>query len=590
MKDIAPILVLFCVLIATPAIAIQNNTTTKLQSLIAEDAKPKLLSGGFKFTEGPAADSYGNIYFTDIGNNRIHYWNAITEKLSTIRENSGGADGMFVDRNGTLWICELKNKQLSNLTKNGDYKVILDSFQGKEFTGVNDLWIDSYGGIYFSDSYGGNQLKENNHRVFYYTPDGILKLVADNFYKSNGLQGTSNGKWLYVSDYIDNKVYRYELLEPGVVGKRTVFAEYRCDGMTLDEKGNLYISTGNSGHGVVVFSAKGEELGKISLPENPANICFGGADYKTLYITATHGFYSLDMKVSGNNNSSPQKKIFNDEGGLSVLLKKDALPQQLATGFKIAQGPATDPYGDVYFSDIFHNRILKWNFNNNALTLVKEQLKGPDGLFFEHDGSLLVCELTGKRFARLKPDNSYEIIATTFNNIPLTGANDVFVDKQGGIYFSDSYPGGNIREPEYCVYYIAPGGNKLKQIINDHYKTKGIHISADGDWIYIVDYGEQKVYRYKLLKPGVLGDKELFIDERCGGLTVDEQGNIYISTVNSHKGILVFNANGKKLGKIMFPEDTTNVTFGGKNRDKLIVTTFRSIYALDMNIKGMNYR
>jgi gluconolactonase len=298
------------------------------------------------------------------------------------------------------------------------------------------------------------------------------------------------------------------------------------------------------------------------------------------------------MNVKGNFYNSPQKPIVTDEGGLADLLSHNALPIRLATGFKIAQGPAAAKNGDVYFSDIFHDKIFKWSFGDEQLSLFRNQPGGPDGLYFEKDGSLLVCELTGKRFARLSTNGQYEIIAEEFEGTSLTGANDVYVDNQGGIYFSDSFPGSVLRGPKFCVYYIAPGQNSLKKIIDDHYKTKGIHISEDGKWIYIADFGGRKVYRYELKSPGVLGKKELFIDTRCGGLTVDEYGNVYISTVGDHGGVLVFDLDGKKLGKIMFPENTTNVTFAGPNRDKLLITTFKSIYSLDMNVKGLgnNYK
>ena len=102
-----------------------------------------------------------------------------------------------------------------------------------------------------------------------------------------------------------------------------------------------------------------------------------------------------------------------------------------------------------------------------------------------------------------------------------------------------------------------------------------MHISKDGKWLYLADFGGRKVYRYELLAPGVLGKKELFIDTRCGGLTLDEKGNVYISTVDDYLGVLIYNQNGKKIGQIKFPEGTSNVTFAGPNRDKLIVTTFQ---------------
>ncbi len=557
-----------------------------LDALVASGSRPERVATGFGFSEGPAADAAGNVYFSDIGKNRIHFWDVKTQSLSTIREDSGGADGLYVNREGALLICELKARRLSKLGADGKYDVLVDSYEDRPLTGANDLWVDSYGGIYFSDSYGGSQRRGKNHRVFYLDPKGQLQLVADDFYKSNGLQGTPDGKWLYIADYIENKVYRCELLAPGVLGERTVFAEYRCDGMTLDAQGNLYLCTGNAGQGIVVMNPSGVELGKIRFPRNPANVCFAGPEFKTLFVTAQDGLFHLKMQVEGSRSTSPEKPILIDEGGLSRLVVAGAEPRPLASGFRIAQGPACDAQGNVVFSDIYHHRILKWDFVEAGLSVVREQPGGPDGLFVEADGSVLVCELTGRRFARLHPDGKYQIIAESFAGTPLTGPNDVYVDRDGGIYFSDSYPGSQIREPIHCVYYIAPGGSELKRIVKDHFKTKGIHESPDRQWLYIADYGGRKVYRYRLLSPGVLGDKELFVDTRCGGLTVDERGNVYLSTVDDRQGVLVFNASGERIGQIGFPEPTTNAVFAGPDRDQLVVTTFKSLYSLPMKVKG----
>ena len=231
---------------------------------------------------------------------------------------------------------------------------------------------------------------------------------------------------------------------------------------------------------------------------------------------------------------------------------------------------------------------MKWDFAAAALSLVREQPGGPDGLFYEADGSLLVCELKGRRFARLRNDGEYEIIAKQFDGSQLTGPNDVYVDDAGGIYFSDSYPGNKITDPpSHCVYYIAPGETKLHRIIDNHYKTKGIHLSPDGKWIYLADYGGRKVYRHRLLAPGKLGPRELFVATRCGGLTIDQHGNLYLSTVDDRKGVLVYAPDGERIGQIPFPDGTTNAVFAGAERDQLIVTTFKSIYALPMSVKGM---
>jgi gluconolactonase len=99
---------------------------------------------------------------------------------------------------------------------------------------------------------------------------------------------------------------------------------------------------------------------------------------------------------------------------------------------------------------------------------------------------------------------------------------------------------------------------------------------------------DERFTRYELLAPGVLGKKELFIDTRCGGLTVDELGNVYITTVDDYLGMLVYDSDGNRLGQVMFPEGATNATFGGPENKTLIITTLRSIYSLEMNVRGLH--
>ena len=253
----------------------------------------------------------------------------------------------------------MKNRRLSKIDRDGKYAIVHDSFDGEPFTGPNDLWFDGQGGLYFTDSYAGHELRGKETRLFYRSPGGDLSLLADDFYKSNGLHGSPDGRWLYVADYLDDKIYRYLVRQPGQLSERTLFAEVRCDGMAVDELGNLFLCTGNYGQGVVVVSPDGETLGAIELPENAHNICFGGPDFRTLFISATSGFYALDMNVRAAVNGSPLQPV-KDVAGLSTLVQPGAALRQLATGFHIAQGPAALPNGDFYFADIFNQRIYQW--------------------------------------------------------------------------------------------------------------------------------------------------------------------------------------------------------------------------------------
>jgi gluconolactonase len=266
-------------------------------SLIAPGAKVEKLAGGFKFTEGPAVDAEGNIYFTDIPNNRIHIW-SLEGKLSTFREKSGGANGLFFDSKGNLIACEGNSRRLTSISPKGRVTVLAEKYNDKRLNSPNDLWVDPEGGIYFSDPrYGSKEgLEQDGFHVYYVPPDRKqLTRVTDDLKMPNGVLGTRDGKLLYVADPGDGKTYVYAIEGPGKLGEKQVFAEQGSDGMTLDEQGNLYLT----GKGVNVYNKEGKHVETIAVPEGPANVCFGGKDRQTLFITARTSLYAVTMRVRG---------------------------------------------------------------------------------------------------------------------------------------------------------------------------------------------------------------------------------------------------------------------------------------------------
>jgi len=271
--------------------------TTAGAELVASGVGVEKLAGGFAFTEGPACDAEGNIYFTDIPNGRIHKW-SVEGELSTFRENSGGANGLYFDHQGNLLACEGGNRRVTCISPGGEVTVLADSYGGKKLNSPNDLWVDPKGGVYFTDPRYGNEegLEQDGFHVYYLAPDHKrLARVLDNLVKPNGVVGTADGKLLYVADAGDGKTYVYRIQEDGSLADRKLITPVGSDGMTLDEKGNFYLARGM----VHIFSPEGEKLGTIEVPEAPSNVCFGGKDGRTLFITARKGLYSIRMKVRG---------------------------------------------------------------------------------------------------------------------------------------------------------------------------------------------------------------------------------------------------------------------------------------------------
>ena len=265
--------------------------------LLAPGAKVEKLADGFAFTEGPASDAKGNVYFSDVRNSRIHKW-SLDGKLTTARENTGLANGLYFDRQGNLLACEGGNRRLTSISPDGKVTVLADAYQGKKLNSPNDLWIDPRGGVYFTDPrYGSQDGMEQDGFYVYYLPPGGKKLVRvlDDLVKPNGVIGTADGKLLYVADAGDNKTYVYKIQADGSLSDRKLIAPVGSDGMTLDERGNLYLTRGT----VQVYDPQGKKIATIEVPEGPANVCFGGADRHTLFITARKGFYSVRMNVRG---------------------------------------------------------------------------------------------------------------------------------------------------------------------------------------------------------------------------------------------------------------------------------------------------
>lgn len=291
----ALLLVTFC-MFSTHACA-----KPKVKSLIAKGAKPEKLAGDFNFTEGPACDRDGNVFFTDQPNNRILKWS--TDNTLSVFGNFGRANGLYFDKKGNLISCSDEKNELWSIDPAGKVTILIKDFQGKKLNGPNDLWIAPNGGIYLTDPFykrpwWDHQTTEQDGEHVYYLAPGATELirVATDLERPNGIIGTPNGKFLYVADIKANKTWRYSVNADGTLSGKKLFAELGSDGMTIDTKGNIYLT----GKGVTVYNAAGELIEKIPVDENwTANVCFGGKNRDMLFITASKSLYGLKMNVKG---------------------------------------------------------------------------------------------------------------------------------------------------------------------------------------------------------------------------------------------------------------------------------------------------
>jgi gluconolactonase len=269
----------------------------KTSSLVAPGAELNKVQSGFTFTEGPAADADGNVYFADIPNERILKWTWADGKISVYKEKSGQANGLIFDAKGRLVICEMGNNRVSRDDMKGNITVLADSYNGKKLHMPNDLWIDSKGGIYFSDFMGPGSSEEGGLQVYYISPDSKTVIRATNdLVAPNGLIGTPDGKILYITDPGAKKTWSYKINPDATLADKNLFCDQSTDGFKLDEKGNLYFS-GDAG--VTIFSPKGEKIEEIPMSGRCANLTFGGKDRKTLFIAGGTSVYTLEMTVRG---------------------------------------------------------------------------------------------------------------------------------------------------------------------------------------------------------------------------------------------------------------------------------------------------
>ncbi|HEY0246194.1 MAG TPA: SMP-30/gluconolactonase/LRE family protein [Mucilaginibacter sp.] len=313
MKSIGKIIIaVSCSLIALTAFTTINRPASRtfknsqadtvVNDIVEPGTKPQLISRQFAFAEGPSVDKKGNIFFSDQPNDKI--WEYDTDgKLSVFLDKTGRANGMYFDKKGNLIACADEKNEIWSISPNKEITVLLKDYQGHLFNGPNDLWIAPNGGMYLSDpfyqrNYWTRKGTELDGEKVYYLPKGsqTAVIVVSDMKKPNGIVGTADGKYLFVSDIEANKTYKYRINKDGSLTDKTLFCDQGSDGMTLDSKGDVFMT----GRGVTIYNAKGQKIVNFPIPESwTSNVCLGGKNKDLLFITASKGIYTLQTKVKG---------------------------------------------------------------------------------------------------------------------------------------------------------------------------------------------------------------------------------------------------------------------------------------------------
>jgi gluconolactonase len=292
-------------LLAVAAVPTLAQAPGGILSVLAASAAPELVQEGFVFTEGPVGTADGGLYFSDIRVSKVFYLDA-GGKISMVRDNTDGANGLALTRDGELLFAEGDGKRITKRNKDGTITTVTEGPPGVPLLAPNDLLVDSKGGIYFTDP-GPRPVVPGRPTYVYYLPSGARApiLLDGSIARPNGLTLIGDGRTLIVDDTLNPTVFAYDVQPDGSVKNKRAFTQLRdipagsesgADGIAIDRDDRVYITTVT---GVQVFDPKGQYLGTIKVARQPANAAFAGPGKQTLYITAREGLYRVRTLAKG---------------------------------------------------------------------------------------------------------------------------------------------------------------------------------------------------------------------------------------------------------------------------------------------------
>ncbi len=272
------------------------------------------------------------------------------------------------------------------------------------------------------------------------------------------------------------------------------------------------------------------------------------------------------------------------------VIAPGATLQKLSGGFEFTEGATCDKAGNVFFVDQPNNRIMEWSVDGKLSTFMQPSGHA-NGMEFDANGNLIACADEHNELWSIAPDKTVTILVTNFEGKYLNGPNDVWIRPDGGMYLTDPFykrtwwDHTTMALPSEEVFYLSPDHKTLTRVTVDLKKPNGITGTPDGKTLYVSDIGAGQTWSYSIQPDGSLTNKTLFCSRGSDGMTIDTEGNLYLTG----KGVFIYDKSGKQIGHIDVPEAWVgNLCFGGKDRKTLFLAASKGLYSIQTTVTGAN--
>ncbi len=304
---------------------------------------------------------------------------------------------------------------------------------------------------------------------------------------------------------------------------------------------------------------------------------FGAVSILAVLSCGGNAFHSSESSGRKEQNTAVNTRRVTSDGAELKLL---------GDGFVFTEGPAVTPEGTVFFTDSRGGKLFHWSPESGVRQVEADSLHAV-GTYVDRDGAVIACSGRTRKVLALHRDGTIRVIAGEFEGKRFNGPNDLWIDPRGGIYFTD--PDWGRRPSEIGggrVFYITPDRQRVIPVIEDIQIPNGIVGNAEGTILYVADNKNHQTFAWTINPDGTLRDKRLFAPYGFDGLTIDREGNVYI-TVRGEE-VLVFNPAGTLIETIPVPQTAANLCFGGPDNRTLFLACGTGFYSLHMRVAGVD--